>query len=96
MQDTTVRWRDRTRLSSLELREIIGDPNRYVSDVIAALIAGIPVGTLRRWRHEGRGPRYVKCGASRNAGVRYRVAWLLEYMDPRIVETNDTRPPEAA
>ena len=78
------------------MREIIADPSRYVSDVIAALIAGIPVGTLRRWRHEGRGPGYVECGASRNASVRYKVAWLLEHMAQRIVETKDSQPQEAA
>ncbi len=81
------------RLTPAELQEIVSDPNRWVSDTIAEPVVGIPRASLRRLRHEGRGPRYVKCGAS----VRYKVAWLQEYLTARIVETRDSaRPQETA
>jgi hypothetical protein len=75
------------RLSRSELEAIVSDPNRWVKDTIAEVVTGIPCATLRRLRHEGRGPRYVKT----NASVRYKVAWLLEYIEQRIVETSDSR-----
>lgn len=83
----------RETLSSDPRTHSVHDQNRYVSDVVASEITGIPFPTLRRWRHERRGPRYVKVGGS----VRYKVAWLNEYMAQRVVETRDSaRPQEAA
>lgn len=79
-------------LSSAELQSILADPNRWVRDAIAEHITGIPRASLRRLRHEGRGPRYVKVGSS----VRYKVAWLQEFITERIVETSDSKPLEAA
>lgn len=80
------------RLSLAELEAIVSDPNKWVSDTIAEHVIGTPAATLRRLRHEGRGPKYVKDGAS----CRYKVAWLLEYSAQRTVETADSRPKEAA
>jgi hypothetical protein len=44
---------------------------------------GVDEQTLRRWRMEGRGPRYVKFGTERRARVRYRWedvdAWCDEH-----------------
>jgi hypothetical protein len=76
----------RFRLTRKQLEEIIADPNKWVPDSIAELITEIPRGTLRRYRHEGRGPRYVKSGAS----VRYRVEWLLEFLAQHTVETRES------
>jgi hypothetical protein len=77
---------DEIRLSAAELNAIIENRNGWVSDTIAQHVTGIPRDTLRRLRHEGRGPRYVKTGWS----VRYKIAWLIEYMEHHIVETRDT------
>jgi predicted DNA-binding transcriptional regulator AlpA len=77
---------DEIRLSPAERNAIIDDRNRWVSDTLAEHVTGIPRASLRRLRHEGRGPRYVKTGSS----VRYKIAWLLEYIDQRTVETRDT------
>ena len=45
---------------------------RYVPDTVAADLIGTMPATMRRWRYEGRGPRYVKMGSS----VRYKVSVL--------------------
>jgi hypothetical protein len=47
----------------------------------AAEYLGLKESTLRDWRCEKRGPRYVKMGKSRNAAVRYRVRDLDAYQD---------------
>jgi hypothetical protein len=75
-------------LSRSEIEEIVSNPDQWVADTVAALITGIPRGTLRRFRAEGRGPRYRKTGRS----VRYKVAWLLEYIAQTTVETSETGP----
>jgi hypothetical protein len=49
---------------------IRAQPNEpFVPDTVAAPLLGLTAPTLRRWRHEGRGPRYCKLGSS----VRYSV-----------------------
>ncbi len=78
---------EQVRLTPDELQQIVSDPNRWVTDTIAAQVTGIPRGSLRRFRHENRGPRYLKSSTS----VRYKVAWLLEFVEARIVETSDSR-----
>ena len=83
---------ERGLLSPAELEAIISDPNRWVQDTIAELIVGTPRATLRRLRHEGRGPRYMKDGVS----CRYKVSWLLEYIAERVVEPRDSQPREVA
>jgi hypothetical protein len=67
---------------STDLQHLLESPLRFVSDRVAEYITGIPVATLRRWRYESRGPRYAKVGSS----VRYRVSWLLEFMNAKVIE----------
>ncbi len=90
--DNTSRQSATERLSATELEAIVGDPHMWISDTLAQHVIGIPRASLRRLRHEGRGPRYAKCGSS----VRYKVAWLLEYIAERVVETRDSKKREAA
>jgi len=80
------------QVTAEELRLIMAEPEAWVSDKIAQFVLGIPRGTLRRFRHENRGPRYRKCGAR----VCYRIRWLLEYIEQGIVETSDSRKPQEA
>lgn len=80
------------RLSPDELRGIVSDPEAWVLDAVAEQIIGIPAATLCRWRFEDRGPKYAKLGDR----CRYKVRWLLEYLDERIVETRESRRPEVA
>lgn len=48
----------------------------------AARIIGVAPKTLKNWRHSGKGPRFIKLGASPQAAVRYNrteiEAWLSE------------------
>ena len=48
---------------------------------------GIKASTLRNWRSESRGPRYVKFGKL----VRYRLADIAEFLDQK---TRSTEAPE--
>lgn len=82
-----------TRLSASDLRDLLHNPDSWVTDTAAEQVIGICRASLRRLRHERRGPRYVKHAGS----IRYKVAWLLEYLNARTVETVDSaKPPEAA
>jgi predicted DNA-binding transcriptional regulator AlpA len=60
--------------------------DRFVPDTVAARLIGTTPATMRRWRHEGRGPRHVRIGSN----IRYRVAWLEEFIAQRVVETRDS------
>lgn len=40
----------------------------------AAALIGCTAKTLNYWRHKGKGPKFVKFGTHRNAGVRYDLA----------------------
>ena len=40
----------------------------------AAAVIGCTPKTLNYWRHKGKGPKFVKFGTHRNAGVRYDLA----------------------
>jgi predicted DNA-binding transcriptional regulator AlpA len=77
-----------------EPKEAIRAPSSetFIPDTIAATMIGLTAPTLRRWRHEGRGPRYCKVGSS----VRYKVADLEEFISKRIVETRDSARTEVA
>jgi predicted DNA-binding transcriptional regulator AlpA len=54
----------------------------FLTDTQLAEVLGISVAAIRRWRIEGRGPKFTKLGELRNSGVlvRYRAedveAWL--------------------
>ena len=58
------------------------DPNKLLTDPVATEILGVAKGTLNVWRHEGKGPRYVKL----EGAVRYRYGDLLDYINHRSVE----------
>lgn len=47
-----------------------------------AKVLNVAPGTLNIWRHEGKGPRYVKLGGA----VRYRYGDLLDYIKQRSVK----------
>lgn len=70
-------------------------PSPTLADAEAATILGVSVHTLRKWRHLGRGPRYVKLGGAMRAGrgqagrVVYRLSDLLQFLEANIVSTDD-------
>lgn len=53
-------------------------PRLALTSTDAAAAIGIDPGTLRNWRSQGRGPRYVRIGGNK---VLYRVADLESWLD---------------
>lgn len=56
---------------------------RLLDTVQTAALLGITPGTLKLWRHKGRGPRFVKLGDSPQAGVAYDEADVIAWRDAR-------------
>ena len=54
----------------------------YVTDLGASAITSVPVSTLRRWRHEKRGPRFCKLEGRL---VRYKLSDLHAWVQKRQV-----------
>jgi predicted DNA-binding transcriptional regulator AlpA len=52
-----------------------------LNEFAVAKSLGLSVTTLRKWRGNGAGPKYLKIGGS----VRYRAEDLQEYLDSRVV-----------
>lgn len=79
------------RLESIEriVRTILSriDPDPLLTEREAAAIRGKSVFALRKERSEGRGPRFVKDGAS----VRYKRSDVLAFIEANSRETRDTR-----
>lgn len=53
-----------------------------VNEAKAAEILGLAKGTLNIWRHEGKGPNYIKLGTA----VRYKYRDLTAYIDQQSVK----------
>jgi len=53
------------------------DPDWLLTPKDTAQLLGVAEGTLAAWRHQGRGPAFVKLGRS----VRYRRADLHTFLD---------------
>ena len=68
------------------------NPDRYYRTDDPALAFIAKPQTLAKWRHEGRGPRYVKM----ERRVVYRGRDLNEWLDRGIVGTVDQPAPAAA
>ena len=69
------------------------DPDQYYRTVDPALAVIATRGTLAVWRHEGKGPRYVRFGNR----VLYQGADLNAWLDSHIVHTQSTSDqPDAA
>lgn len=49
----------------------------------AAALIGVTPATLRFWRCKGRGPRFIKLGASKRAGVVYDPADIEAWKEER-------------
>jgi predicted DNA-binding transcriptional regulator AlpA len=62
-----------------------GRRGAFVPDTVAADLIGTTPATMRRWRHERRGPKYFKIGSL----VRYAVGDIEDWADARIVEPMD-------
>lgn len=60
------------------------DPNLYYTPTAPELRPVAAVQTLARWRHEGRGPAFVKSGSR----VLYKSADVLAWLEARRVATD--------
>lgn len=58
------------------------DANALLNEAKAAEVLGLAKGTLNIWRHEGKGPRYVKLGSA----IRYKYSDLLDYINQRSIK----------
>jgi predicted DNA-binding transcriptional regulator AlpA len=70
------------RLQEQNMQNTPKDPDELLTRPEAAAILKIDAHTLACWASLGRGPRFVKFGASRSAAVRYRRSeidrWLAD------------------
>ena len=60
---------------------------RYINEKEVSEITGVALQTLRNQRHWNRGFPYTKIGRS----VRYLLQDVLEFMESRKIETEDSR-----
>jgi hypothetical protein len=51
----------------------------------AAATVGVQKGTMTKWRHLGRGPRYLKLAGK----IRYRKADLVAYIESCVIDPRD-------
>ena len=58
---------------------------RYLDEREVGSITGVALSTLRRWRSQKRGIRFVKL----NKSVRYRRSDVVGFMNRHLVETED-------
>jgi predicted DNA-binding transcriptional regulator AlpA len=49
----------------------------------AAAALGISSSTLKLWRHLGKGPKYVKLGQAKQAGIAYVESDVIEWREAR-------------
>ena len=81
-------------LSLLDLiNTAAGRSAAHVSDVQLEEITGVSRHTWRRWRQEGRGPKYLKLGPAGGQGkVLYRLSDVLEFLESATVESGNLAP----
>ena len=61
----------------------MADAVKILNNTEAAAMIGVTPATLRFWRCKGRGPKFVKLGESKQAGVAYVESDILEWRDER-------------
>lgn len=49
----------------------------------AAILIGVTPGTLKWWRHIGKGPKFIKFGTAKQAGVGYELTDIDEWKAQR-------------
>ncbi|MCG2840186.1 helix-turn-helix domain-containing protein [Sandaracinobacter sp. RS1-74] len=57
--------------------------SKLLSSAEAASLLGLSPYTMRLWRHLGKGPRYVKLGATKQACVVYDEAEVMAFREKR-------------
>jgi predicted site-specific integrase-resolvase len=62
------------------------DPDALIPPAAAALILGVKINTLARWRRFGEGPAYVELGGR----IRYRHSDIEAWLNSRTVTPSGT------
>ena len=52
--------------------------NELLNNKEAARLLGITHGTLEVWRHQGKGPAFIKMGQGKQAPIRYLRSTIME------------------
>lgn len=60
------------------------DPNELLTSKVTAALIGIKLNTLEIWRGQAKGPPFIKLGTSPQAGVRYRRADVIAWIEQRL------------
>lgn len=60
------------------------DPNELLTSKVTAALIGIKLNTLEIWRGQAKGPPFIKLGPSPQAGVRYRRADVVAWIEQRL------------
>lgn len=58
---------------------------KVLNNAEAAALLGITPDTLKFWRYKGRGPKFIKLGEAKQAGVVYEEAEVLAWRDFPVV-----------
>jgi hypothetical protein len=60
------------------------DPNELLTSKVTAALIGIKLNTLEIWRGQAKGPPFIKLSNSPQAGVRYRRADVVAWIEQRL------------
>jgi hypothetical protein len=66
-----------------------------LSNAQAASLLGITPNTLKFWRHKSRGPKFVKLGDAKQAGVAYDEVDVIAWRDARKFASTSAYSPAA-
>lgn len=70
-------------------------PMRLLDTKQTAVLLGIAPNTLKLWRHKSRGPKFVKLGDAKQAGVAYDEADVIAWRDARKFSSTSAYSPAA-
>lgn len=68
---------------------------KLISNNEAAALLGVAPSTLKFWRHKSRGPRFVKLGDAKQAGVAYDEADVIAWRESRKFASTSAYSPAA-
>jgi len=74
---------------------LTNESNRLLDSWQTAALLGIAPNTLKFWRHKSRGPKFVKLGNAKQAGVAYDEADVLAWREARKFDGTSAYSPAA-
>lgn len=64
-------------------------PSQLITARVASKMLAVSIGTLKRWRHTGVGPGFVKFGDMQQSQVRYRISDVEAYIENNLRGNKD-------